>query len=234
MLGIFNNAGKDQFQNAIDLLSKKQSTRRAVIQIYQASDIHMTTEVPCTCTLQLLVRKSRLHMITNMRSNDAYLGMPHDIFSFTMLQEIAARSLGLEVGEYKHFVGSLHLYEEQIQDASLYVEDGYQERTSMPPMPLGDPESSMREFLRYEKLIRQRKSPNLDKIALDPYWTDLLRLLRVFRFYKDKDSTGMLRQMNKIRAEIYSHYVELKRSRIDRRSTSQPSQQVLFPSTKDD
>jgi thymidylate synthase len=37
-------------------------------------------------------------MVTTMRSNDAYLGLPHDVFCFTMLQEIIARSLGREIG----------------------------------------------------------------------------------------------------------------------------------------
>ena len=43
-------------------------------------------------------------MLTYMRSNDAYWGLPHDVFAFTMLQEILARSLTLELGTYKHAV----------------------------------------------------------------------------------------------------------------------------------
>lgn len=38
-----------------------------------------------------------------MRSNDAYLGFPHDVFFFTMIQELVARSLGIRVGDYHHF-----------------------------------------------------------------------------------------------------------------------------------
>ncbi len=55
-------------------------------------------EIPCTTTLQFFVRNERLDMVTTMRSNDAYLGLPHDVFCFTMLQEIIARSLGLDIG----------------------------------------------------------------------------------------------------------------------------------------
>jgi len=40
--------------------------------------------------MQFMVRRRRLHLLTNMRSNDAFIGLPHDIFAFTMLQEIMA------------------------------------------------------------------------------------------------------------------------------------------------
>jgi thymidylate synthase len=96
----------------ISLLQKRPASRRAALQIYDARDLAQEhKDVPCTCTLQFFVRDGRLEMATYMRSNDAYLGLPHDVFAFTMLQELVARSLGVEVGVYRHMVGSLHLYE---------------------------------------------------------------------------------------------------------------------------
>ncbi|MGN7727132.1 thymidylate synthase [Luteimonas sp. 22616] len=225
---IFSNNGEDQLGNVVDLLHKRRSSRRAVIQIYSAGDIHRIHDVPCTCTLQFLVRKSRLHMLTSMRSNDAYLGLPHDIFSFTMLQEIVARALGIELGEYKHFVGSLHLYDEHMLAASLYVDDGYQERVAMPAMPFGNQFPNIKMFLNYERKIRNGRSPNLDRLGMDPYWEDLLRLLRAYRFFKDKDSTGMTRQVSKLHSEVYAHYVELKSKRVSTRASSVPAQESLF------
>jgi thymidylate synthase len=83
----------------IELLGNRPTSRRAVIQIFNAEDIAaIHREIPCTTTLQFFVRNERLDMVTTMRSNDAYLGLPHDVFCFTMLQEIIARSLGREIG----------------------------------------------------------------------------------------------------------------------------------------
>ena len=65
-------------------------------------------------------------MVTNMRSNDAFLGLPHDFFSFTMIQEVLARTVNLEIGVYKHVVGSLHLYEENIEQAEQFITEGWQ------------------------------------------------------------------------------------------------------------
>src|SRR5690606_23406544 len=101
---------KDQLKNVIKILKKKPSSRQAVIQLFDAADIledHL--DIPCTCTLQFLIRGGKLHMFTSMRSNDVFLGLPHDIFAFTIIQEIMARSLGCDLGDYKHFVCSLHL-----------------------------------------------------------------------------------------------------------------------------
>ena len=111
---LFNmRAHYNQIENITKLLSKRPRSRQAVIQLFDARDIvEEHKDIPCTCTLQFMIRKSRLNMFTNMRSNDAFLGLPHDVFSFTMLQEIVARTLGIELGSYKHAVGSLHLYEE--------------------------------------------------------------------------------------------------------------------------
>jgi thymidylate synthase len=64
----------DQLRNVVALLKRKASTRQAVIQLFDGADIVKSyNDVPCTCTLQFMVRGGRLHMLTSMRSNDAYL-----------------------------------------------------------------------------------------------------------------------------------------------------------------
>jgi hypothetical protein len=44
-----------------------------------------------------------------MRANDADQGLLSDVFSFTLLQEFAARQLGVPVGTYSHYAGSMHI-----------------------------------------------------------------------------------------------------------------------------
>src|SRR5262245_55123087 len=96
---LFDWKGLDQIANVIALLRKKTYSRQAVIQLFDARDIVQEhRSIPCTCALQFMIRRGRLHAVTYMRSNDAFLGLPHDIFAFTMLQEILARSLSVELG----------------------------------------------------------------------------------------------------------------------------------------
>lgn len=93
---IFYQRCQDQMRNVVTQLQDNPTSRRAVIQIFNAEDIERRhNEIPCTCTFQFLIRRNRLHMLTTMRSNDAYIGLPHDVFCFTMLQEVLARTLGV-------------------------------------------------------------------------------------------------------------------------------------------
>ncbi len=191
---LFNWNGLNQFLNVANILKKKPDSRQAVIQLFDAHDIRgCHKDIPCTCTIQFIIRSKQLHMITYMRSNDAFVGMPHDIFCFTMLQEIMARILSVELGQYKHMVGSLHLYSRDIEEARRFLEEGWQPTaTLMRPMPEGDPWPSIEALLCAEHAIRAGDdlTPGLLE-SLDPYWADLIRLLQIFRSSKYKDSARM-------------------------------------------
>jgi thymidylate synthase len=155
---LFGLRGNDQFERVLDLLGRKPGSRRAVIQLFDADDLRgQRKEIPCTCTLQFMVRGGRLELVAAMRSNDAFKGLPHDVFSFTMIQEILARILGHEPGAYTHFVGSLHLYEYNLWAARQYLDEGWQPtlNVAMPPMPAGDPRPSIETVLQAEAAIRE-------------------------------------------------------------------------------
>ena len=207
---LFNWEGLNQFENVADLLRRKPDSRQAVIQLFDADDLlEEHKDVPCTCTLQFMLRQGRLHLITYMRSNDAYLGLPHDVFCFTMLQEIMARKLSAEIGTYKHTVGSLHLYNRNILSAKRFLNEGWQPTTEpMPPIPAGDPSKQVLNLIEAESTIRYGEgfeSSRLD--ALDPYWADLIRLLLVFRYKRDKDIARMQGVRETMSCDIYTPYV---------------------------
>src|SRR5260370_23780117 len=124
---LFNWRGLDQVANITSLLKKNPFARKAVIQLFDAHDIVGKHEdVPCTCTLQFMIRQDKLHMFTNMRSNDALWGLPHDVFCFTMLQEIVAKPLSVQIGSYKHAAVSLHLCERSIKTSPSFLDEGWQ------------------------------------------------------------------------------------------------------------
>ncbi len=63
----------------------------------------------CVLAFQLLLRDGRLHAVCYMRANDADQGLLSDVFSFTLLQQLAARQLGVPVGHDSHYAGSMHI-----------------------------------------------------------------------------------------------------------------------------
>lgn len=172
----------DQVERVIERLRRKPDTRRGVISILEPGDLEPgKAEAPCTIALQFVRRRERLHLVAMMRSNDAYLGFPHDVFCFTMIQELIARSLGIQVGEYHHFATSLHLYENDRDKVSAYLNEGYQSPTfAMPKMPSGCQLTNLKAFLDTEQSIRSGMTTAATQIKLPEYWRDLaLVLLRL-------------------------------------------------------
>ena len=231
---LFNLHGAiNQVQNVIDTLTVNAASRRAVIQLFHGEDLANNLEMrrkdlPCTCTLQFSVRNNQLHAMVMMRSNDAYLGLPHDVFAFTMLQELIARSLSVEVGPYKHAVGSLHLYTRDTQEIRDYLDEGIQERIPMPPMPYGDPWPAVQMLLKAERAIRRGREPSYGN--LDPYWCDLVRLLEVYRCSRnDKQGAqpGKIRALKKqMSSHVYDTHIQKRHSRALKQV--QPVTPMLF------
>lgn len=183
---LFGQNGHNQIANVLTLLRDSPTSRRAVIQLFDAADISVRRkEIPCTTTLQLFVRNEQLHLVATMRSNDAFIGLPHDVFCFTMLQEIIARSLDLEIGQYRHMVGSLHLYEDNVGDAQALIDEHFQRRIEMPPMPTGDPWPQIDKLVRGEARARAGEVFDATEMLTDPYWLDLLRLIQLFHAADD-------------------------------------------------
>jgi thymidylate synthase len=131
-------------------------------------------------------------MVVTMRSNDAYFGMPHDVFCFTMLQEIIARTLGREVGIYRHFASSLHLYKDHWTDAQHFVDEGYQQRITMPEMPLGDPWPAIATVLKAEQRVRAGEQFDANSLGLAEYWSDLIRIVQIYFARADKARVALL------------------------------------------
>lgn len=228
---LFKKNGVDQVQNVIELLRKNSHSRRAVIQLFDAEDISRDRkEVPCTCTLQFMIRgKNKLDMLVSMRSNDAYYGLPHDVFAFTMIQELIARSLGVGIGTYKHFAASLHIYEKHFAYARSYLKEGWQEKVSMPPMPPGDQWEYVADLLVSESEIRlngERRSKRL--VDFPPYWSDLENLLRIYKCFKDERPAKIAAIKKNMSVRVYDPYIDKKKRKKKPSQISIPVQEPLF------
>lgn len=205
------NGEIDQVRNVTETLKASPASRRAVIQLFRGEDLadnlrSRHEDLPCTCTLQFTIRNHQLNLMVMMRSNDAYLGLPHDVFSFTMLQELVARTIGVEIGTYKHAVGSLHFYTSNTQAIQDYLDEGMQERVAMPPMPQGDPWPSIEMLMKAEATIRSGK-PLRTTIA-SPYWDDLVRLLEIFRISKNPIKGGLSKKVSELKSKMNSDFYD--------------------------
>lgn len=201
--------GTDQLATVIALLRARPPTRRAVIQFFDRADILQPHEdVPCTCTLQFLSREAGLDLIVNMRSNDVFIGLPHDVFCFSMIQELVARSVGVELGQYIHIVGSLHLYDAKVADARRFLDEGYHTTQAMPPMPSIDPMGAIAEILDSEALLRTGADPLSVALPSNQYWADLTRLFTIFELDGAGRAGEIASVMDQMTTDVYNVHVE--------------------------
>lgn len=120
----YNHVTINQFQEAYNQLKKDPDTRQATIVFFDPYlDYTDTKDKPCTNLIRFMIRDGKLNMTTFMRSNDIWLGYPYDVFNFTMLQEIMAGMLGIEVGKYTHIADSFHIYEMHFETAQKLIEE---------------------------------------------------------------------------------------------------------------
>lgn len=232
---LFGGGHKNQVHNVIKLLKEKPDSRQAVIQLFDSADIaKVYKDVPCTCTLQFLIRRNKLHLIASMRSNDAFVGLPHDIFAFTLLQEIVARSVGVELGQYKHAVGSLHLYEPDRDGAQQFIDEGFQTVVPMQPMPYGDPWIHIEKLLQAEHILRRGKEFDLKSNPLPPFWADLVRVLQIFHFFKNKVDTRRINQLAKeMSSDVFVPYIKRRHAKAIAKE-QKPTQREMFDELSDE
>lgn len=98
----------------IRILREDPDSRRAVIPMYGTEPAHHDVDVrdvPCTTSVEFRIRDNLLNVRFIMRSQDAVLGMGNDLPTFSFLQEVVARLLGVELGTLTVAVGSFHVYE---------------------------------------------------------------------------------------------------------------------------
>lgn len=109
-----------QRKRVINKLKSDAATRQAVFEIHRPRVD--TKDEPCTLSLQFLLRNDLLHLIATMRSSDAWLGVPYDIFNFTQFQNCLAGELGVDRGWFSLRMGSAHLYERDLAAATAVLE----------------------------------------------------------------------------------------------------------------
>lgn len=230
---MFGRRPNDQLARVISSLKSKPDSRQAVVQLFDRRDtLKYHSDIPCTCTLQFVIRDRRLHMLTSMRSNDAWLGLPHDVFAFTMIQELVARSLGVELGEYRHSVGSLHLYERDDKKAIRYLDEGWQLGRPMPPMPQGDPWSSVRTLLDFEEEVRNGDASAIDpRMSMEPYWADLATLLAIYKAGKTTGNQNEIKRLKRrLNDDVYAMYINKRYGVVP----SVKDQVTIFDSSNDE
>ena len=97
----------DQFTYIVDELIKDKNTRQAVATIWRRNP-RPSKDNPCTISVQFMIRAKKLHCIDTMRSSDAWLGWPFDIFNISMCAAFISLLFKLRTN-YALLLGNIYL-----------------------------------------------------------------------------------------------------------------------------
>ena len=112
----------DQIRNLIEGLQTDPNGRRHIVTAWNPAEIGDMALPPCHCLFQFFVSDGKLSCQLYQRSADVFLGVPFNIASYALLTHIIAREVGLQVGEFIHTFGDVHLYANHVDQARTQLD----------------------------------------------------------------------------------------------------------------
>ena len=166
--------GFDQIERVYHALSANPNSRQAVLQIWdgrrdfpRAGGQPQDPDIPCNIVGMPRLQGDRLEWLQVMRSNDLFLGSPHNIVQFTVLQEVLAGWLGVRPGQYVQTINSLHFYEADTERIHVAAEE--QPRTN--PDRLDLPKA---DFDRVLQILEARMERLTDPVLSETAFIELI------------------------------------------------------------
>ena len=111
----------DQIAEVVNQIKTNPNSRRLIVSAWNPVDIPDMALAPCHCLFQFYVADGKLSCQLYQRSADVFLGVPFNIASYALLTHMMAQVAGLEVGDFVHTFGDLHLYSNHFEQASLQL-----------------------------------------------------------------------------------------------------------------
>lgn len=107
--------GVDQINELINTLKVNPSSRRMVVSAWNPHRLPEMALPPCHILFQLYVSNGALSCQMYQRSADMFLGVPFNMASYALLTQMIAQVCDLELGEYIHTFGDMHIYSNHVE-----------------------------------------------------------------------------------------------------------------------
>jgi thymidylate synthase len=198
-----NHFGHDQLIWIINHLRADPNSRRAVLQMFDPETDQgwvsgpTPKDIPCNTGVYFELVNGFLNMTVTNRSNDIIWGCyGANAVHMSMLQELIANTLGVDVGQYVQFSNNFHIYErhfdlmEGIEEPPYYSDE--MSASHIDIVRFGNAQSDLYEIMQWIG------SPDYDQYT-SPYILLVLRpMLSAYRFYKSKRKIQALQACNDI------------------------------------
>ena len=100
----------DQIDQLIQQIKQNPFSRRHIISAWNVGDLNAMALPPCHAFMQFNVCENKLSCKLTQRSADAFLGVPFNIASYSLLTHMIAQQCDLGVGDFIWSGGDCHIY----------------------------------------------------------------------------------------------------------------------------
>lgn len=154
--------GVDQIARLIGEIETNPNSRRLIVTGWNPATSDDVALPPCHTLFQFKIENGKtLHCQLYQRSADAFLGVPFNISSYALLTHLIAHVCDLEVGEFIHTFGDLHIYQNHFEQV--------EEILSREPLPLPKLEFADSEHLKGLEGLLNFRYENLNLIGYQSY-----------------------------------------------------------------
>ena len=130
----WNGEAIDQIKTVIETLKHNPESRRIIVSAWNPSVLPDTGKSfaenvangkaalpPCHALFQFYVANGKLSCQLYQRSADVFLGVPFNIASYALLTMMLAQVCDLQVGDFVHTFGDVHIYNNHREQVALQL-----------------------------------------------------------------------------------------------------------------
>lgn len=116
-----NGVVVDQVKDLIEQIKKNPDSRRLIISAWNVADLPKMALMPCHTIFQFYVADGKLSCQLYQRSADVFLGVPFNIASYALLTMMIAQVCDLQLGDFVHTFGDVHIYSNHMEQVNLQL-----------------------------------------------------------------------------------------------------------------
>lgn len=146
----------DQISEVIEQIKTNPDSRRLIVSAWNTAEIPNMALAPCHTMFQFYVADGKLSLQLYQRSADVFLGVPFNIASYALLTMMVAQVCGLEVGDYVHSFGDVHIYNNHFKQVKKQLA---REPKALPTMKLNPEIKDLFDF-KYEDFSLENYEPH--------------------------------------------------------------------------
>ena len=153
-----NFEGVDQISNLITDIKTNPNSRRLIVSAWNPKEIPEMAKSglpPCHTLFQFYVANGKLSCQLYQRSADVFLGVPFNIASYALFTHMIAQVCNLEVGDFVHTFGDVHIYSNHMEQVNLQLSREFRD---LPTLVLNKDIKNIFDF-KYEDIKIENYNP---------------------------------------------------------------------------